>query len=95
MATQITNKKDFINMLKKSIADDDVILMSQDLTGNLQVKKKLNQKQMTFAFAASSFNKSETVGDIVLGKVPVAAFAVCKQEDVSDDTLKKFHNKKK
>lgn len=88
MATTVMNKRRFIDWLEKQLTDEQVVLMTQELTGNLTYTKKRNEKKVSFAFAADCFKKAEDVSHIAYGKTPMVAFSVCEKEDVSEDTLK-------
>lgn len=81
------NKRKFIDWLEKQLTDEQVILMSQDLTGSLTYTKKRNEKKVSFAFAADAFSSKDGVGHIAFGKTPMVAFSVCEKEDVSKETL--------
>lgn len=87
MGTTVMNKRRFINWLEKQLTDEQVILMSQELTGNLTYTKKRNEKKVSFSFAADCFKTTEDVSHIAFGKTPMVAFSVCEREDISEDTL--------
>lgn len=74
--------------LDKQLTDDHTIVMSQELTGEMSVKPKKNEKRVTFAFAADSFKRKDDVGHIAFGETPMIAFAVCKDKDLSEETKK-------
>ncbi len=86
MSTITFSKKRFIQFLEQQLDNDDIILMTQDLEGSLSVAKKRNVKKITFGFAADAF-KQEGVGHIAFGKTPMVAFSICKETDVSDQTI--------
>lgn len=88
MATKVMNKKKFIEWLDKQITDDQIILLSQDLEGNLTVNKKRNVKKVTFGFAADAFKRKNDIGHFAFGKTPVLAFSVCEKSDVTEETIK-------
>jgi len=88
MATTIMNKKRFLTWLKKQLKDDQIIVMSQELTGSISVNKKKNEKKVTFGFAADAFKQADSIKHFAFGETPVVAFAVCEKKDVSEDTLK-------
>ena len=73
--------------LDKQLTDEQIILMSQELTGNLTYTKKRNEKKVSFAFAADAFKKADDVSHIAFGKTPMVAFSVCEKQDVSDETI--------
>ena len=87
MATKVMDKKFFLTWLEKQIDDNEIILFSQDLTGEASVSKKRNEKKVSFAFAADAFKNKDTIGDIVFGKIPIFSIAVCKEEQLSEDTI--------
>lgn len=87
MATQITTKSGFIKWLTDGLEDDDIIILTSDHVGEISVKPKLNQMKIPFSFAADSFKRKDTVGDFAFGRIPTLAFAICKQEDASQETL--------
>lgn len=86
MATTTFSKARFIQFLEKQLDENDIVLMTQDLEGNLSVTPKRNVKKVMFGFAADAFKRKEDIGHIVFGETPVAAFCICKKKDVSDDT---------
>lgn len=87
MATQITTKAGFVKWIQENITDEQIIMLTNDMVGSVSVKPKLNQKNIQFSFAADSFKAKDTVGDFAFGKVPTLAFAICKPEDASEETL--------
>lgn len=95
MATLVLTKKKFLTWLNKELENDQVILVSPDLTGEMSLNKKRNEKKVSFAFAADSFKEQDGIGHFAFGKTPVMAFTICKKTDLSDDTLKLLSKKTK
>jgi len=91
MATVVLNKRKFIEWLEKQLTDDQVILMTQDIAGQLKYVKKRNETQIPFAFAADCWKHQNGVGHIAYGKTPVVAFGVSEKNEVSEETLKMFN----
>lgn len=87
MPTTIMNKRKFINWLEKQLTDEQIILMTQDITGTVSVNKKKNEKKVTFGFAADAFKRKGDIGHIAFGQTPMVAFSVCEKTDVSEETL--------
>lgn len=88
MSTIILTKAGFIKWLEKEVKEDELILMTQDINGTLMYKKRDNAKVVPFAFAANAFKSQDGVDHIAFGKTPVVGFAICKREDLSEQTLK-------
>ena len=88
MATMAMNKSKFIEWLGKQLTDEQIILVTQDMTGSVTVNTKKNSKKVTFAFAADAFRRAGDIGHIAFGQTPVVAFSVCEKSDVSEETLK-------
>lgn len=87
MATVVMNKKKLLEWLDKQLTDKQIVLMSQDMTGDVKVSKKRNEKSVTFGFAADAFKTKDCVGHIAFKKTPMVAFSVCEEADVSEETL--------
>ena len=88
MATTLMTKRKFIDWLEKQLTDEQIIVMSQELTGSVSVNKRKNEKKVTFGFAADAFKQKDDIGHIAFGQTPMVAFSVCEKTDVSDETLK-------
>lgn len=61
--TTIQTKQDFLEMLDRSIKDEDVIVWTQNIS-TIELKKKLNEKRVTFGFAADAFEHKDGVKDL-------------------------------
>ena len=88
MKTTLMPKKKFIEWLKGQLSDDDIIVMSREMVGTIQVVKKSNQKHIPFAFIADTFRQADDINHIIKGETPMVAFAVCKKKDLSADSIK-------
>lgn len=86
--TLIATKKRFIEYLEKQIKDDEFVVLTQTLSGNMSVNKKRNSKTMQFDFAADAFAQ-EGLGHIMFGKTPVVAICICPPEFISEQALEK------
>ena len=86
MATHIISKKAFIESLEKQIKDDDVVVLSPDLQ-NASVKKKKNEKHVTFRFVADTFKQPDDVKHLFFNTTPAVAFLICSLQDLSDETV--------
>lgn len=80
--TTVQTKKEFLNMLSRTIGNDDVVLWTQN-TNVFELKKKLNEKRVTFGFAADAFDRKDGVGDLMREPLVFGAI-VCKKEILSE-----------
>ena len=87
----IMSKKKFIDWLDKQLNEEEVILITQDLTGELSYSKKRNEKKVSFGFAADAFKDKDTVGDFLYNDTPLFSVAVCKKTHVSEETLELYN----
>lgn len=83
MATKVYDKRGLIELFG-TLKEDDIILVSGDLDGNIQVFPKKNNKRVPFSFAADAFSRPGDVGHIAFGKTPAIAFIVCRPDEVSE-----------
>ena len=82
MSTLALSKANFLKSLSEQLNEDDIILFTQDLEGNLSVSKNNKTKKMTFAYSADAFT-DKGIGHIAFGKTPVFSFCLCKKTDVT------------
>jgi hypothetical protein len=90
MSTVILSKENFIGWLDKNISDNQVVLMTRDMTGTVSVNEKTNQKKVTFSFAADAFKRKTDIGHIAFGQTPCLSFCICNPEQVSDSTKQRL-----
>jgi hypothetical protein len=103
MATMHFTKKEFIAELKKIIKDDEHIILTNDVNGEISVNKKKKFKQIPFIFASDAFAQPETVSDLFginqLGQIDRKAtlFSIILADDsiVSDKVKEDAKNSKK
>lgn len=81
--TTIQTKKEFLEMLSNTIDDDEVVLWTQN-TSTLELKKKLNEKRVTFGFAADAFERKDGVGDVMRNRALFAAI-ICDKSILSEE----------
>lgn len=94
MATKVYDKKGLIELFG-TLKDNDIILVSGDLDGDIQVFPKKNNKRVPFSFAADAFARAGDVGHIIFGQTPAIAFIVCRPDQVSEGTKKLLPKRKK
>jgi hypothetical protein len=82
----VASKKRFLEFIEKQIKDDEFVVMSNSLSGQLSANQKRNTKSATFDFAADAFAQ-KGIGHIYLGKTPVVAICICPPEFISEKTL--------
>lgn len=82
MPTYIYSKKDFINYLEKQLTDKDVVVLTNELSGNLSISKK-NGLKLSHVYAPNSF-KDEGVGHIAFGKSHPLGMIITDKERLSD-----------
>ena len=85
MPTYVFSKKQFVKWLQDGLDDKDVILFSDAMAGNLQVKKLC--KSVTFEYAKDVFAKPDGVGDIAFGEVRPFSFMRTQRNSVSQKAL--------
>lgn len=95
MNTIVTNKRQFLSWIKKQLDNKDIILMTQNISGTCEYRKKTNEKRITFSFAANTFVEKESVGDLAFGKIPTLAITVCNKKQIAPESLKLITEKKK
>jgi len=81
-------------MLAKVIEEDDMILWTNNCN-TLEVKKKLNEKRLTFGFAANAFEQQDGVGDLMKFRGILFGAIVCKKTLLSKEAkelLKEISN---
>ncbi len=83
--TNILTKTDFLEVIANAVGDDDIILLSNELVGNVSVSKKTNSKKVTFSYAADAFKEADSIADIAFRKVNTLSFAICNKEFVSEE----------
>lgn len=75
MPTIHYTKKQFIKEMSKLIQDDEHIIVSTDVEGSVEVKKKRGVKQIPFVFAVDAFEKQDSIGDLLKAKLFSAIIA--------------------
>jgi len=88
MPTIHYTKKQFIKEMSKLIQDDEHIIVSTDVEGSVEVKKKRGVKQIPFVFAVDAFEKQDSIGDLLKSKLFSAV--ICSNSIVAE----KFKTKK-
>lgn len=81
MPTFIYTKKEFIAYLENQISKDEVIVLSNELTGNLSISKKGGIK-VSHAYSSETFI-DKGVGHIAFGKSCPLGIIVSKKERLS------------
>lgn len=92
MSTFIYSKQAFIDYLQKEVKDDQAVIFSMNLTGNLTCSKK-NGLRMTHVFSEEVF-KDEGVGHIALGKSHPLCLIIADKERLSNAATKVLNNDK-
>ena len=95
MDTLVFTKKKFIKWLSTELSDDQVVLMSAELTGSTTLNKKRNEKLITFGLAADAFKRKDDIGHLAFRQTPCVAICICNQGDVSEKTLEVYNATKK
>jgi hypothetical protein len=93
--TLVASKKRFLEYLDKQIKDDEVIVLTNHLSGQVSASKKRNTKSVTFDFAGDAFSRPEDIGHIAFGKTPVLAVCICKREDIADKAFEQLEKAEK
>lgn len=75
MPTIHYTKKQFIKEMSNFIQDDEHIIVSTDVEGSVELKKKRGIKQIPFAFAVDAFEKQDSIGDLLISKLFSAVIA--------------------
>jgi len=88
--TTVQTKKEFLDMIANTIGDDEVVLWTQN-TSVFELKKKLNEKRVSFGFAADAFAR-DGVGDLMRNRSLFAAI-ICDKSILSEGAKKLLPNK--
>ena len=92
--TLVFDKKLFLEQMGKLVEDDEFVIFSNILYGNMTAaSKKIAAKRIGIAFAGSVFKVPETIGDLLNSKV--AGIIVCKKSRLSDDMQKQIKDFRK
>lgn len=90
--TSIYNKEGFLKALANSIEDDQIILVSQDIDGDVTFLQKRKIKRVPFAFSAEAFKKDQGIGDIGFGEVLTMGICILEPKQASDNIRKLLTN---
>lgn len=88
MATTIFNKKQILEWVDRNVKDDQLVLMTMDMTGSCTVSPKNNQKKVSFVFAADAFKAKDDIRDLAFRQTPSVCFAICDKMFVSEEAIK-------
>lgn len=92
--TNIYTIDEFIDMIRETLFDDDVIIWTQN-TGTIKYSKKYKSKDIDFSFAAEAFDQKNGVNDLIqYGTVLFCAFG-CPKELLSEEAKKLLLKNKK
>ena len=81
--TNVHTKKEFLEMLDKSIGDDQVVMWTQN-ANTIELKKKLNEKRVTVGFAADAFESQDGVGDLMRLRGYLLGVVICDRTLLSE-----------
>lgn len=90
MPTYIYNKKDFLEFIDKQVGDDEVIVFTNELIGNISMSKKSGIK-LTHQYANDTF-LDEGIGHIAFGKSHPLGMIIAKQERLSNKAKEAMGN---
>jgi len=85
MPTYIYSKKDFINYLEKQLSATDVVVLTNELTGNASISKKSGLK-LSHVYSHETF-KDSGIGHIAFGKSRPLGMIVTNKEMLSDPAM--------
>ncbi len=88
MATIVFNKSRFLEWVARQIEEDELVLVSSDLTGNVTANQKKNEKKVTVAFTADTFRRKGDIGHIAFGQTPFFGTIICNRSEASPATIK-------
>jgi len=93
MATQLTTKKEFLELLAKEIKDDEVILFTTEFEGQAYAASKRNPYiRLPFAFSGDALKDSEGLNHIL--KHTLFAAMVVPKDKLTDKALELLNNQK-
>lgn len=69
MPTIHYTKKQFIENLEKTIGDDEHIIVTTDVDGDLEILKKRHVRRIPFVFANDAFKTEDSLKDILKSKL--------------------------
>ena len=90
MPTYIYSKKDFIEFIETQVKDNEVIVFTNEMSGNLSVSKKKGL-QITHQYSEKTF-KDSGVGHIAFGNTQAIGVLIAKQDEISEDGKKAMTN---
>lgn len=93
MPTYVYSKEKFIEWLQKEVTEDQAIVFSNELTGNLTISARSGLK-LHHVFAHDVF-KDEGVGHIAFGKSLPLCLIIANKERLSESSLKLLAPNKK
>ena len=82
MPTYTYSKKDFINFIEKQVKDDEIIVLTNEKTGNLSTSKKKGL-QVNHAYAPEVFSE-EGVGHIAFGETTSLGILIANEKRISE-----------
>lgn len=83
MPTYVYQKKDFIEFIEQQVKDDEVIVFTNELTGNMSTSKKGGIK-ITHQYSEKAF-KDEGIGHIAFGETQPIGMLIAKEKRISED----------
>jgi len=93
MATQLTTKKEFLELLAKEIKDDEVILFTTEFEGQAYAASKRNPYiRLPFAFSGEALKDSEGLNHIM--KNTLFAAMVVPKEKLTDHAIELLNTSK-
>jgi hypothetical protein len=86
MATLVVSKKIFLEMLMKQIKDDEIIVFSNELSGEAYAASKRNPFiRLPFAFSGDAFKTPNGLNAVM--KNPIFAVAILSKKDLSEKAV--------
>lgn len=82
MPTYIYNKKDLIDFINKEVSDNQVVVLTNELTGNLSLSKK-NGIKVTHQYAHDTF-KDIGIGHLAFNKSHALGIIIADKERLSE-----------
>ena len=84
--TSVTTKKEFLEMLDKSIDDDQIIVFTTALEGtSFAASKKVPMVRLPFGFAGDAFKEPRSINAFM--RNPVFAVALLPESDLSEHAI--------
>jgi hypothetical protein len=93
MATQLTTKQEFIDLLSKEIKDDEVILFTTEFDGQAYAASSRNPYiRLPFAFSGDALKESQGLNHIL--KNAIFAAMIVPKEKLTDAAIELLNSKK-